>query len=477
MDMNEDVSDRQCFNIDISESGFYQGKTDCHSFTRSDRNENNEQLNGNTAFIDASSVYGSDPEIAMKLRTKADGLMRLHEVGSCLPMRSQCNLLSDNPMERPHDMVAGDQRNNVQPALASMHTMFLNEHNRVAAGLRNELVSNGHFDKLPLEEQDQLLYQEARKVVAAEMQNIVYSEYLPLILGSASLNGHGLKLPNNIFGTTRYNRFVKPMIRNEFSTVAYRFGHTLVNGFYQPVGPPRTMDYPLKFLFFDTLEFVLGEKCTMWWTEIKGLIEQPMATADTSVARDMTDFLFCKMRDGCKYGDDLVARNIQRGRDHGIPDYNTFREYAGLTKIPDMDSKPEEIVQDDWDNLRDTYEDVDQIDAYSAGMAETPLKDGVVGPTWAKIIGMQFKLLMDGDRFFFTHPASGNSEERGLRARTKQTIREQTLGDIVCANTNAESTRKHVMKSVGDHIACDSTERKPLNFSLIASDIIQFSLK
>ena len=41
---------------------------------------------------------------------------------------------------------------------------------------------------------------------------------------------------------------------------------------------------------------------------------------------------------------DLMAVNIQRGRDHGVPDFNTVRKYYGLPEksyeelIPDFDS-------------------------------------------------------------------------------------------------------------------------------------------
>ena len=54
-----------------------------------------------------------------------------------------------------------------------MHTIWMREHNRIAAGLSDV---NPHWD-------EDRLYQEARKIVGAEMQHITYNEWLPLVVG------------------------------------------------------------------------------------------------------------------------------------------------------------------------------------------------------------------------------------------------------------------------------------------------------
>ena len=58
----------------------------------------------------------------------------------------------------------------------------------------------------------------------AEYQNIVYYEYLPTVLNEDSMKKHHLNLEKD----SVYYELVNPTVRNEFSTVAFRFGHSQV---------------------------------------------------------------------------------------------------------------------------------------------------------------------------------------------------------------------------------------------------------
>jgi len=142
---------------------------------------------------------------------------------------------------------------------------------------------------------------------------------------------------------------------------------------------------------------------------------------------------------------DLVARNIQRGRDHGIPGYDKLRKACGMTDLIGTET-PEEISEATWGKLMETYNnDPSQIDGFTAGLAEiVTAEDGMVGPLFACIIKRQFEKLRDGDRFFFSHERSqgplrpGTPHPQGLPDVAKQNIQGRTLGAILCENLDSD---------------------------------------
>lgn len=60
----------------------------------------------------------------------------------------------------------------------------MREHNRVVDGLRG---INPHWG-------DDKLYQQARRIVVASYQHVLYNEFLPRLLGWNAINLYGLKL-------------------------------------------------------------------------------------------------------------------------------------------------------------------------------------------------------------------------------------------------------------------------------------------
>ena len=105
--------------------------------------------------------------------------------------------------------VTGDSRGNETIELTVLQTLFLDNHNRIANELHKEHPSWG----------DEQLFEEARKLNIAEYQSIIYNEWIPDVLG-----------PHALAPYKGYNPNVNATIATEFSTVAFRFGHSLLSG-------------------------------------------------------------------------------------------------------------------------------------------------------------------------------------------------------------------------------------------------------
>ena len=114
-------------------------------------------------------------------------------------------------------METGDLRVNEQPTLGVMHIIWVREHNRIAKELNK---MNSHWN-------DERIYQEARRIVNAQWQHIIYNEFLPILLGNRFLKQFNL-LPLTRGFSSHYRTDFNPSVTNNFASASFRVGHTLV---------------------------------------------------------------------------------------------------------------------------------------------------------------------------------------------------------------------------------------------------------
>ncbi|KAB7503147.1 Myeloperoxidase [Armadillidium nasatum] len=330
------TSSPDCVPIDVRGDEFYGsvGSTvNCLSFVRSQRatcidpnNPNRETINVLTAYLDGSMIYGSTDTVATSLRSFSGGLLKFgpgSENLSCVQStQDSCprSFLPTRPGTSGNPEFFAVEE---QPSLTSLHTCFLRFHNYIAS-----LVNcNG----------DELKYQAARKIVGAIVQVITYNEFLPLVLGQNVMNddfsyGRALSLDRSYF----YNKSICTTAPNVFSTACFRFGHSLLpDKFNLPNG--RVIKLAESFNNHD-----ITIKDTSFPSHfLGGITLQTSMPMDQHITEAVQSFLFAQ-GPSFGFGSDLPARNIQRGRDHGIPGYVTWHNacvnspYDIITSFDDL---------------------------------------------------------------------------------------------------------------------------------------------
>ncbi|KAG1649570.1 Peroxidasin [Nymphon striatum] len=427
----------ECYPIQIPDNdSFYPsvnrttGKRRCLSFTRSMPGQLTlgfrQQMNQITSYIDASSVYGSDKCDGNKLRSFARGKLnvtrpRFQGRKPLLPLTG-ANHECKSPSGLCFD--AGDIRASEQPGLASLHTIFMRQHNAIVEFLSRV---NRHWN-------DEQLYQNGRRINGAILQHIAYKEFLPRVLGWDYIYKYDLDLLPQGY-SDKYDEKCKANLLNEFAGAAFRFGHSLIRPTLPKYGRNyinKNDDIPLRSAFFnsdmlhqiDTIDDVL-----------RGLVSASMESLDNSLTNEITNHLF-EDRKVPFSGLDLGALNIQRGREHGFPPYNEYRQFCNLSRASTFSQLSSEISPDLIEKLKSVYDHVDDIDLFTGGLAETPLHGGLVGPTFGCIIGVQFWRLRHCDRHWYEH----NDPLVRLTQSQLMEIRKMTLAKIICDNSESIQT-------------------------------------
>ena len=349
-----------------------------------------QQINVLTAFVDASNVYGSDDTTAKALRTLSGGKLKTSE-GDFLPFNGA------GPF-----YLAGDVRVNEQIFLTAVHTLFVREHNRLADEVATKYQGMS----------DEQIYQFVRRIVGAQMQVITYKEFLPLVLGGDAIPEYN-----------GYKPKVNPGIANEFSTASFRFGHSLLSpNVLRITNSGDVVAVPLKDAFFNPTLVPVDDGID---SMLRGLAAQRAQEMDNMIVNDVRNLLFVIPGGGL----DLASLNMQRGRDHGLPDYSTVRAAYGLPRITsfaEISSNPE--VQD---ALESAYGNVNDIDLWVGGLAEDHAPGALVGETVRAVLADQFTRLRDGDRLWYQ-----NDPFFSYYTDWMEEVEETTLSDIIKRNTN-----------------------------------------
>jgi hypothetical protein len=370
-----------------------------------------QQINIISSYIDASAVYGLDVNRAAAIRTFHGGSMRTSPGpdGPLLPLNT-CQLLNDQVGSAPQYFLAGDIRANAGFGLMSLQTLFMREHNRLAAKI-------AAADPTVTDEQ---IYQRARKLVGALVQVITYEEFLPAMLGHDGLGKYG-----------GYDPAVNAMVSNEFATAGFRFGHSFLSPELILVHadghvdrfPHREALFNISVVHDNGIEPVL-----------RGFASHIQEEGDARVIDDIRDIV----PPGAPPLD-LVAVDIQRARDHGIPDYGQIRRCFGLRPVHQFsDITSDHALQR---KLKEVYKKVSSIDLLIGGLAEDHAPGAALGPVFCAVMKEQFTRLRTGDRFWYENDPALAPDLEGLR-KTR-------LADVIRRNTGISDVQDDVFHSAG----------------------------
>jgi peroxidase len=374
--------------------------------TATDVSNPRRQLNNIGSFLDASTVYGSDFSRASVLRTFSQGMLKTSD-GNLLPFNTY-----GLPNRVPGDtfFLAGDELANTSFGLMAMNTLFLREHNRLAAlfAAANPALA------------DEDVYQKARKFVGAQIQAITYNEFLPTLLG-----------PGRVGSSGTYDPSVDATISEIFSVVGFRFGHSMLPPeFVLLYDDGEARQIPQRVSFFNP-DVIKRDGIDPIFRGFASHVQQQIDTRVVDDIRNQTIRFNVKI--------DLVAYDIQSARDFGISDYNQVREDLGLhpfRSYSDITSDPK--VQQ---ALATAYDSVDNIDPLIGGLAEDHVADGGLGSLFTTIVAEQFERLRKGDRFWYANDTAFTPDE-------VNEVRKTTLRDVIQRNTGVTNLQDNVFIAV-----------------------------
>jgi len=412
------TKNEHCYSIPIPETdSFYKQKSNlqCYAFTRNQASVKDydcnfgprEQLNRYNHFLDLRFIYVNSENTRLGQRGYLSfSVNALGEVTFKLKNPNGC------PYGRGEIYHTGDINGEQNVYLTGVQNLWLRNHNQLAEALNR---INMNWD-------DETVFQQARRINIAMYQHVIYNEYLPQLIGPGTMRIFDLE-PLTWGYSNKYNPELYPQLINEFVSAAFRH-HFLVNN------KQCWADERMKL--FGCHDFTAGMKnsshsCWSIDEVLRGQVAQPAYYATPQLNWFLNNVLLHK-------SNSIGVLNIMRGRDHGLKGYNSYRELCGLNRAKSFDELyniPPSVRK----QLQNLYYHVDDIDLWSGGASELPLKDAYIGHTFSCIIAKQFQDLKRGDRFYYEH---GHSQVTRFTPEQLNLIRSTSLLTILCRNIDAE---------------------------------------
>ncbi len=369
--------------------------------TGTDANNPREQENEITSWIDGSMVYGSSDERRDALKDPTNPHLLATSDGNLLPFNTAG--LSNANIGSEVLFLAGDVRANEQVGLTVMHTLLVREHNRMAANLMDNNPNADPED----------IFETARRLLVGKIQYITYNEWLPTLIGTGAIPAYA-----------GYDDTINPTIFNEFSVAAFRLGHTMLNEQLLRLDEDGEEiaegHVDLMNGFFAGTNLLTDEDALSPF--LRGFASQAHQAIDVKLVNDVRNFLFGPPGAG---GLDLASLNLQRGRDHGVPSYNAMRTAMGLTaraSFAEVSSDATTVAA-----LEAAYDNVDDIDLWTGGLAEDASGNSQLGELFQAIMVKQFTDIRDGDRFWY---------ENYLDQTDINIVESTSLSEIIRDNTD-----------------------------------------
>ncbi|KAK5976562.1 hypothetical protein GCK32_013820, partial [Trichostrongylus colubriformis] len=300
-----------------------------------------------------------------------------------------------------------------------LNEIWAHQHNSVAKQLKE---NNPAWD-------DEQLYQEARRIVIAQIQHITIHEYLPLLIGKKTMIFYNISNTPDEF-TNYYNPLVRPDTINVFAAVIGEFYRTMWATATISNSPLERSDY------------------------VQSLFVEP---ASHPSLKDLRKDAF---QSGPSVDIDPAALLIQRGRDHGIPSYVKWRKFcrgeqlffpiSSFDQLNDIVIDPHNLIP----ALKKVYRSVEDVDLIVLALAEKLLHGSLVGPTLGCILALQYQKVIHGDSYWY----SNNMADFSFTLPQLRAITSTTFAKVICRYLGAGA---HVQPNA--FLVPDNFDNYPVN--------------